>query len=155
MQPVVDLFSFAAKVVCPFLWRFYDDSANGGKYLHWTVFTSRNEVTLLRSQRQLFLLWTDASAFRGSKDIPICNKICYSSEVKGCSIPEAALLSLDMAFSYRFSTRQRARETCFKEMTGVLQALARWRWIETFKRPHLHIFGDNFAVTTEATKELY
>ena len=76
--------------------------------------------------------------------MPTCNKICTPIGVTGFSSSEAALLSLDKAFSYRFSTRQRAKRINFKEMTAVLQALV--RWIETFKGSHLHIFCDNFPV---------
>ena len=76
--------------------------------------------------------------------MPTCNKICTPSGVTGFSSSEAALLSLDQPFSYRFSTRQRAKRINFKEMTAVLQALV--RWIETFKGSHLHIFCDNFPV---------
>ena len=111
------------------------------------------------------MLWTDASGFRGTggyylpgyytlhefcKNLFICNKICFSSKVKGFSSFEAALLLLDKAFSYRFSTRQQAKHINFKEMTSVLQALA--RWIETFKGFHLHIFGDNFIVVNGLQK---
>ena len=76
--------------------------------------------------------------------IPICNNICSPSGVTGFSYSEAALLSFDKAFSYRFSTRQRAKRINFKEMTAILQAIA--RWIEIFKGSHLHVFCDNFAV---------
>ena len=77
--------------------------------------------------------------------IPNCNKICTPSGVTGFSSSEAALLLLDKAFSYCFSTRQRAKRINFKEMTALLQELA-W-WIEIFKSSHLHIFCDNFPVT--------
>ena len=129
--------------------------------LWWEKFLPRwNGVTLLRSHRQCYSLWTDASGFRGTggyflpghftlqafrENIPTCNKICTLSGVTGFSSSVAALLSLDKAFSYRFSTRQRAKRINFKEMTAVLQALA--RWIEIFKGSHLHIFCDNFPVT--------
>ena len=82
--------------------------------------------------------------------MPICNKICFSSKVIGFSLSEATLLSLDKAFSYCFSTCQQAKHINFKEMTSVLQALA--RWIETFKGSHLYIFGDNFVVVNGLQK---
>lgn len=171
LQSLVGLLSFAAKVVCPgraFLRRLYDALAKGGKYLHWSkpirddllwwekFLPQWNGVTLLRSHRQCYSLWTDASGLRGTggyflpehytlqefrENIPTCNKICSPSGVTGFSHSEAALLSLDKAFSYRFSTRQRAKHINFKEMTAILQAIA--RWIETFRGSHLHVFCDN------------
>ena len=122
-------------------------------------------MTLLPSHRQCYSLWTDASGFRSiggyflpghftlqalCGNIPTCNKICTLSGVTGFSSSVAALLSLDKAFSYRFSTRQRAKRINFKEITAVLQALA--RWIKIFKGSHLHIFCDNFLVTGLAQK---
>ena len=116
-------------------------------------------VTLLRQHCQCFLLWTNASGFCGKeryflpghrnlhgfrKNVPICNKICSSSEVTGFSPSKAALLSLNKAFSYHFSMRQRAKCINFKEMTAVPQALP--KWIETFKGSLRRIFDDNFAI---------
>lgn len=118
-----------------------------------------NGVTLLRSERQCYSLWTDASGFRGTggyflpghhtlqefcENIPTCNNICSPSGVIGFSHSEATLLSLEKAFSYRLSMRQRAKRINFKEMTAILQAMA--RWIKTFRGSHLHVFCDNFAV---------
>ena len=74
----------------------------------------------------------------------ICNKIYFPGGVTSFSYSEAALLSLDKAFSYCFSTRQRANHINFKEMTVILQAIT--RWIKTFRGSHLHVFYDNFAV---------
>ena len=155
LQSLVGLLSFAAKVFYPgraFLRRLYDRLAKGGKYLHWSkpigddllwwekFLPQWNGVRLLRSHRQCYSLWTDASGFRGTggyflpghctlqefrENIPPCNKICTPSGVTGFSSSEAALLSLDKAFSYRFSTRQRAKRINFKEITAVLQVLAR------------------------------
>ena len=79
------------------------------------------------------------------ENIPTYNKICTLSGVIGFNSSVAALLSLDKAFSYRFSMCQRAKCINFNEMIAVLQALA--RWIEIFKGSHLHIFCDNFPVT--------
>ena len=113
----------------------------------------------------MFFLWTDGSKFHSTgkcflpgrctlhefcKNVPICNKICFSSEVTGFNSSEATSLSLDKAFSCRFSTCQRAKPINFKEMTGVFQALA--RWIETVKCSHLHIFGNNFVVVNGLQK---
>lgn len=82
--------------------------------------------------------------------MPICNKICSPSGVTGFSYGKAALLSLDKAFSYRFSTRQWVKCINIKEMTAILQAMS--RWIETFKGSNLHIFCDIFAVTYRVQK---
>ncbi len=76
--------------------------------------------------------------------MPTCNKIHSPSKVTGFSYSETVLLFLDKAFSYRFSTRQKAKYINFKEMTAILQAIA--RWIKSFKGYHLHIFCNNFAV---------
>ena len=171
LQSLVGLFSFAAKVIYPgraFLRRPYNVLTRG-KYLHcskpiaedllwWEKFLfGWIGVTHLRSRRPCYSLWTDASGFRDTggyflprhftlqefrENMPTCNKICTPSGITGFSSSEAALLSLDNVLSYRFSMRQWAKRINFKEMTAVLQALD--RWIETFKRPHLHIFCDNF-----------
>ena len=78
------------------------------------------------------------------KNIPICNKIYSPSGVTGFCYSEAALLSLDKAFSYCFSTRQRAKYINFKKMTAILQAIT--KWIEIFRGAYLPVFCDNFAV---------
>ena len=173
LQSLVGLLSFTAKVVYPgraFLRRLYvttdwlrtENICTGLSLLEMIYRGGKNSCLngLLRSHRQCYSLWTDASGFRGTggyflpghctlqefrENIPPCNKICTPSGVTGFSSSEAALLSLDKAFSYRFSMRQRAKRINFKEITAVLQALA--RWIETFKGSHVHIFCDNFAVT--------
>lgn len=78
LQSLVGLFLFAAKIICPswiFLRRLYNALTKGGKYLHlsksikddllwWEKFLPWwNRVTLLRSQRQYYSLWTDTSGF--------------------------------------------------------------------------------------------
>ena len=76
--------------------------------------------------------------------MPTCNKIFSLSRIIGFSYSEAALLSLDKAFSYRFLTHQQAKHINFKEMTAIFQAIA--RWIKTFRGSYLHIFCNNFVV---------
>ena len=134
--------------------------------LWWEKFLPQwSGITLLRSHRQHYSLWTNASGFRGTggyflpehynlqefrENMLICKKICSPSGVAGFSHCEAALLSLDKAFSYRFSTRQRAKRINFKEMRAILQAIT--RWIEIFRGSHLHDFCDNFAVANGVQK---
>lgn len=82
--------------------------------------------------------------------MPICNKICFLSGVIGFSHSEAALLCLDKAFSYYFSTCQQANHINFKEMTAIIQAIG--ISIEIFKGSHLHVFWDNFVVACGVQK---
>lgn len=66
--------------------------------------------------------------------MPIYKKIYSSNGVIGFSQSKAVLLLLDKAFSYCFSTRQRAKLINFKEIIAIFQVIA--RWIQIFKDFH-------------------
>lgn len=82
--------------------------------------------------------------------MPTCNQICSLNWVTSFNYYEAVLLSLDKAFSYRPSTRQRAKIINFKKMITIVEAM--FRWIETFKDSHLYVCCDNFAVANGVLK---
>ena len=119
--------------------------------IEWSDTSMFSLLMLFFMNRRFWLLWYRKILLLGyftlqafCENIPTCNKICTLNEVAGFSSSLAALLSLNKAFTYCFLTHQRAKRINFKEMTAVLQALA--RKIEIFKGSHLHIFCNDFLI---------
>ena len=126
LQSLVGFLAFAAKVVIPgraFLRRLYDalsaeyskiriTSAMKEDLRWWRDFLPKwNGIRLLRKNRPIIRIWTDASGNYG-----IGGYMLFEGENIEC-------MAAPQVFSMRFPTRERAKHINVKEMRAILHAL--------------------------------
>lgn len=143
---------FAAKVVVPgraFLRRLFDALAKRYSYYHLDVemwadlnwwkeaLPQWNSIQLLKrvADRPVYSLYTDASGDCGMGGYILGN---------GHTIPGS-----EQAFSQRFSTLEKSKHICPKEMSVILLGLKKWH--TQLAGSKLLIFVDNFGVVQGLT----